>query len=210
MTLADLSSARAVEQAVEEFDRLGRDAFLAKYGFGRAREYFLELNGKRYDSKAIVGAAHGVQFPSAGPLRAADFSGGEATVQAKLEELGFTVLASAPSTDDTAPGHELLSKEFHQRMIDIYKAAKAEARYNASRFLAMVNEHGGLEAAQILLRAPAVSEGYTALWDRQRLDLTVEAVILEKKWWPLFTDAERRAAVRRLRDYQYSGHLPDL
>ena len=30
-------------------ERLGRDAFLARYGFGRARDYFLFLNGKRYD-----------------------------------------------------------------------------------------------------------------------------------------------------------------
>jgi 5-methylcytosine-specific restriction protein A len=45
MTFADLSSARAVEQAVEEFDRLGRDAFLAKYGVRPAQAYFLEIDG---------------------------------------------------------------------------------------------------------------------------------------------------------------------
>jgi hypothetical protein len=38
-----------------------------------------------------MGAAHGYQFPNKGPLRAADFSGGDATVKAKLEQLGFTV-----------------------------------------------------------------------------------------------------------------------
>jgi hypothetical protein len=46
--------------AMGEFDRLGRDAFLAKYGFGGARAYFLVHEGRRYDSKAIVGAAHGL------------------------------------------------------------------------------------------------------------------------------------------------------
>ena len=35
-----------------------------------------------------------------------------------------------------------------------------------------------------------MSDGYTALWDRQRLDLTVEAVILDPKWRPLFSSEE--------------------
>jgi len=51
----------------------------------------LDIDGRLYDSKAIVGAAHGYEFPLAGPLRTGDFSGGEATVTRKLEELGFTV-----------------------------------------------------------------------------------------------------------------------
>jgi 5-methylcytosine-specific restriction protein A len=91
MALADVTSHKAVLQAVREFDHLGRDNFLAKYGFGRARRYFLEINGRLYDSKAIVGVAHGYQFPQQGPLTSKDFSGGEATVQQKLEELKFTV-----------------------------------------------------------------------------------------------------------------------
>src|ERR1051326_6106140 len=89
MALSDITDPTVVLQTVREFDTLGREAFLAQYGFGRAREYFLVLNGKRYDSEAILGAAHGYQFPEKGPLRAADFSGGDATVKTKLEELGF-------------------------------------------------------------------------------------------------------------------------
>ena len=38
----------------------GRDEFLRRYGFGRARAYLLEVDGKLYDSKAIVGYAHSV------------------------------------------------------------------------------------------------------------------------------------------------------
>jgi hypothetical protein len=92
VTLINLTSAAAVLQAADEFDRIGREAFLAKYGFGPAQSYFVEIAGRRYDSKAIAGAAHGYQHPELGPLRASDFSGGEATVQAKLEELGFEVV----------------------------------------------------------------------------------------------------------------------
>jgi 5-methylcytosine-specific restriction enzyme A len=90
---ADIGSRTAVLKAVEEFDRIGRPAFLAKYEFGQARRYFLVWDGQLYDSKAIVGAAHGYEFPAEGPLGPADFSGGEATVKRKLETLGFEVVA---------------------------------------------------------------------------------------------------------------------
>jgi hypothetical protein len=77
-------------------------AFLNKYDFGRARQYYLRgSDGHLYDSKAIVGAAHAHQFPDQGPLRSTDFSGGDATVKALLEQLGFTVTGpEAPSNVD--------------------------------------------------------------------------------------------------------------
>ena len=126
-------------------------------------------------------------------------------MRAKLESLGFKVVVLTQPSGSPTRDTSALERAFHQRMIDIYKAAKSEARYNASRFLSMVNEHGGLETAQILLRASAVSEGYTALWERQRLDLTVEAVILEEPWRALFNKSEQETAVRRLKQYGYSS-----
>ena len=79
MSLSELTDAKAVIAAMDEFDRLGREAFLQKYGFGPAGAYFVRRDGKYYDSKAIVGAAHGYQYPQKGQLRAEDFSGGENT-----------------------------------------------------------------------------------------------------------------------------------
>jgi hypothetical protein len=38
--------------------RAGR--FLEATSFGRAKSYYLDVNGKVYDSKAIIGYAHGV------------------------------------------------------------------------------------------------------------------------------------------------------
>jgi 5-methylcytosine-specific restriction protein A len=98
MGLSDLTDRSAVLQALAEYDQLGREAFLARYGFGPARSYFLVHNGKRYDSKAIAGIAIGKQFPTSGPLAHSDFSGGEATVQAKLESLGFQVSSNKPDS----------------------------------------------------------------------------------------------------------------
>jgi 5-methylcytosine-specific restriction protein A len=89
MGLRDVTRA-AVLDAIAEYDRLGRDEFLAKYGFDRARSYLLIHDGKPYDSKAIVGVAHGF-LPGERALAARDFSGGEATVGRLLRGLGFTV-----------------------------------------------------------------------------------------------------------------------
>ncbi|WP_300678487.1 HNH endonuclease [Nocardioides sp.] len=89
MALADLTDPDAVRKAMAEFDERGRDAFLEEYGFHPARDYFIELDGKRYDSKAITGVAHRYQHGEL--LSAGDFSGGDSTVANRLEKLGFLV-----------------------------------------------------------------------------------------------------------------------
>jgi hypothetical protein len=44
MALSDITDSTAVLQAAQEFDALGREAFLVQYGFGKAREYFRVLS----------------------------------------------------------------------------------------------------------------------------------------------------------------------
>ena len=94
-------------------------------------------------------------------------------------------------------------REFDAAMMDIYRRALKEANYRATRFLQMLHEHGGLVTARILLDSSTVSDGYRALWERKRLDLTVEALVLEPQWHDLFTDEQRVAARQRLRDFEY-------
>lgn len=89
MALNDLTDPDAVRSAMAEFDARGRDGFLAAHGFRRARGYFLQHEGRSYDSKAIAGVAHGYQHGTA--LTAEQFSGGDATVATRLEQFGFTV-----------------------------------------------------------------------------------------------------------------------
>jgi nucleotidyltransferase/DNA polymerase involved in DNA repair len=88
-------------------------------------------------------------------------------------------------------------------MVDVYQRAKREAGYQATYFIQMVSDRGGLATARYLLHASGVSEGFTALWERRRLDLTVEAVVLQERFAPLFSDEERRIARARLREYGY-------
>lgn len=93
--------------------------------------------------------------------------------------------------------------QFYHEMINIYKRALHEAGYKATRFLNMVNEQGGLGAAKTLLHAEKESDGYTALYMRDRLDLTVEALVIKPEWKELFTDDEIGMAIKRLRQFGF-------
>lgn len=100
----------------------------------------------------------------------------------------------------------VLVSEFNEEMLNIYRRALSEAHYKATRFLSMLNEHGGLETARLLIHLSSVSEGYAALWERNRLNLTVEAVIHDNpKWHALFSEEELAICKRRLTDYRYFG-----
>jgi|GEM_PF-1012788 len=88
MALTDLSSRDAVLRAIEECDSLGEDAFLARHGFGRSRVVRLLHGGRQYPAKAIVGVAHGFEFPEKGALESGEFTSGDSTMR-KLAQLGF-------------------------------------------------------------------------------------------------------------------------
>ncbi len=98
-----------------------------------------------------------------------------------------------------------LEDQFHDAMISIYKRAKSECNYNATRFLQMVNDLGGLRAAKSLLHARGLSEGFTALWEFNRLDLTMEALILKQLWKDPFSKEELGVARKRLSSLGYTS-----
>ncbi|WP_407560766.1 HNH endonuclease [Streptomyces sp. 184] len=102
MALGDVGRAEIL-RAVGEFDRLGRAAFLRRYGFQESRRYVLVVDGRRYDSKAVVGAAHGF-LPGREPLAASEFSGGRGHAVKLLADLGFQVVEQGAVTEVTADG----------------------------------------------------------------------------------------------------------
>lgn len=120
MSISKLKSPAAVLAAMKEFDTVGRTYFLEKYGFGKSREYILRdpATGKLYDSKAVVGAAYGYAFPDEGPLRAENFSGGEATVERILSDLGFEVVRI---------GQDWTSEEVEATVRDYFEMLRIES-----------------------------------------------------------------------------------
>jgi hypothetical protein len=92
-----------------------------------------------------------------------------------------------------------LFKQFDQAMLTIYRRAIAEAKCTASIFFRMLDEKG---RTKYLINSESPSEGYTRLYELGRLDLTVEAVVVEGPRWrttcSLRTNSPRRANASRI------------
>jgi hypothetical protein len=99
-----------------------------------------------------------------------------------------------------------LENKFHSEMVQIYLNAK-KLKYNASYFWQMVSEKGGYWTAKHLIHTDSPSDGFTRLWELNRLDLSVEAHALKPEYHPLFTDEERQVCVNRLKEYGYKVSL---
>ena len=56
-----------------------------------------------------------------------------------------------------------LENQFEQEMLQLYVLAKQECGYNATRFLRLVSEKGGLAAAKQLIRKEGGTDGFPAL-----------------------------------------------
>lgn len=98
-----------------------------------------------------------------------------------------------------------LESQFHEAMLGIYEsAANLAPPYLATRFRGMVLELGGKETADVLLSTPDVSEGFTQLFMRgNRLDLSVEYLVLKNPWRQLFSAEQLRVAETRLTQYNF-------
>jgi hypothetical protein len=63
---AEVTSREVVVRAIREYDVLGRDVFLAKYGFKRSTKFVVVDNGREYDSKALAGCRVWLPVPGEG------------------------------------------------------------------------------------------------------------------------------------------------
>ena len=90
-----------------------------------------------------------------------------------------------------------LEKEFEAAMLDTYEQAK-RFKYYPIYFLRMVQEHGGVGAAKRLLAAQSAQQGLFTLWELGGLDFSMEALLLQEKFQPLFSEAELAEAHQRL------------
>ncbi len=100
-----------VVRAIEDYDRLGQERFLAEHGFGRATAYLLIYQGRSYDSKAILGVAY--KIATGVRIGAHEFSGGIYGAAGVLRKLGFEVRNtrdSAAQQMDGESGPDTLAK----------------------------------------------------------------------------------------------------
>ena len=85
-----------------------------------------------------------------------------------------------------------LEMKFDEDMKELYFITKKECRYNATRFLQIVAEKGGVAAAKQLIARPGGTEGFEKLWECGRLYLSIEAYVLKPEYDSLFTEEEKR------------------
>ena len=97
-----------------------------------------------------------------------------------------------------------LEKKFDRDMREIYVTAKRDCGYNATRFLQLVGEKGGLNAAKQLISKPGGTDGFATLWEHHRLDLSVEAHVLKPEYESLFTEEERQMCRERLIEFGFT------
>jgi hypothetical protein len=90
-------------------------------------------------------------------------------------------------------------------MLNIYRVALEACKYRAIAFLSMVVEMGGVATAKKLLAGEEMQSGLYELFECGRLDLTVEALMLQPKFRELFAPDELAIAEQRLADLGYKA-----
>lgn len=113
-----------------------------------------------------------------------------------------TEKALARSRSATAERADVLEKELTDALLGMYTRAGKATGYWGHYYLRELRAKGGLATARRMLatgQSGAESKGFQALVAAKRTDLTVEAVVLEQRFAPLFTVAELAEARRRQR-----------
>jgi hypothetical protein len=113
---------------------------------------------------------------------------------------GITIQTEVESTPAGKP-----DALFHGAMVDLYQRTKRELGYNATYFARMLANEGGVATARKLVMSDRASDGFTYLWEHGRLDLSVEALVVDKRFDTLFDDVERERAAQRLASHGYYG-----
>ncbi|MEW8055045.1 MAG: DUF3732 domain-containing protein [Candidatus Thiodiazotropha endolucinida] len=88
--------------------------------------------------------------------------------------------------------------ELYAHLKGLIQRCRDELNYNPSYFSKMLEQHGAIRSVTQLVLDKNISEGLTRLALEERLDLSVEAVVIEKPWSELFDDEVIKAAKLKL------------
>jgi hypothetical protein len=86
-----------------------------------------------------------------------------------------------------------------ENTIDVAKAGSYYPHY----FMRMLAEHGGVDTAKRLLASQEPQTGLFELYDLGLLHVSMEAIVLQEKFRPLFSEEELAEAHRRLEELGY-------
>jgi ethanolamine utilization protein EutA (predicted chaperonin) len=95
-----------------------------------------------------------------------------------------------------------LEEQFQQAMIRVYENAKKH-EYFADDFKRMIDEYGGVGTAKRLLAKQEIQEDLMRLYEMDLLGQSMEVLVIQKRFKPLFTADEIAEAHRRLEQLGY-------
>jgi hypothetical protein len=122
--------ARAMREAIAEFDERGRAKFLRRYGFSRSSTFYLIFGQRLYDTKALVAAAY--RHATRKALRHTEFAGGAQTqavfvdsrvvyigetVEQKLDQRLYQLRRSIRGKAGHSGGTTLRAKGYHRKRL---------------------------------------------------------------------------------------------
>lgn len=97
-----------------------------------------------------------------------------------------------------------LEKQFEAELISNCEKAQKECKaYRPARFLQTIAKFGGVKTAKEILRKGRTSDDFEKLQEAGLLKLTMEAMIIDKKYATLFTDDEVNSCYELLCEYGY-------
>jgi len=89
-----------------------------------------------------------------------------------------------------------------QKFIEAWAAARAKAEALGVK-MRPVDPEDALKTARRSLSGSRLSDGFNALLGKSRLDLSLEALVIDKRYTALFTDEEANEALNRLLEVGY-------
>lgn len=121
-----------VLSAMGECDEQGDEEFLSVHGFEKTLTYVLWHKGRGYDSRAVLGVAHG--YATGTVVRSEEFSGDEDEAAQVLTHLGFDIEPTGAPSDEDEP--EPVSEE--SMRAQWAEAARTRLVETASQYGALV------------------------------------------------------------------------
>lgn len=96
-----------------------------------------------------------------------------------------------------------LEMQLEKKFLEAVGICKHRYGYNPTRFLKMIEEHGAIDTATLLVTDSKIHEGLEKLWEFRRLDLSVEAIIWQEPYCKLFPVEVLSKAKSRLKELGY-------
>ncbi|MHC1747647.1 MAG: hypothetical protein AB9856_04555 [Cellulosilyticaceae bacterium] len=99
---------------------------------------------------------------------------------------------------------EQTKKDFHQDIINLYKRIRKEVKYTPPQLLEMINKYGGYEAVIKYIVTDSNIFLFSLLWENERLDLSLEALVIREKYLETFPEDIIKYCDKRLKEYNYA------